>query len=52
MDGHYSVVIGNKQYAFHASRRAPDDRIDTNVGPLSVTIEEPMRSLRFMLEDN
>lgn len=52
MDGHFSVVIGSKQYAFHVSRRAPDDRIDTTVGPLSVTIEEPMRSLRFKVEDN
>ena len=47
MDGHFSVVIGNKQYAFHASRRAPDDRIDTSVGPLSVIIEEPMPFLAF-----
>ena len=26
MDGHFSVAIGDKQYAFHASRRAPKDR--------------------------
>ena len=45
MDGHLSVVIGDKQYAFHASRRAPKDRIDTSIGPMSIEIEKPMRSL-------
>ena len=52
MDGHLSVVVGDKQYAFHASRRAPKDRIDTSIGPMSVTIETPMRALRFKVEDN
>lgn len=52
MDGHFSVAIGNKQYAFHASRRAPKDRRDTSVGPLSITIEEPIRQVRVKLEAN
>lgn len=52
MDGHLSIVVGNKQYAFHASRRAPKDRIETEIGPMSVTIEEPMRALRFKIDDN
>ena len=52
MDGHLSIVIGDKQYAFHASRRAPKERLDTRVGPLSITIEQPLRGLRVRLEDN
>lgn len=52
MDGHFSVAIGNKQYAFHASRRAPKDRKETEVGPLSVEIVEPMRQVRVTLAAN
>lgn len=52
MDGHLSIVIGDKQYAFHASRRAPKDRLDTFIGPMSVTIEEPMRALQVKIDEN
>lgn len=52
MDAHFSVAIGNKQYALHGSRRAPKDRADTSVGPMKLEILEPMRSLRFSAEDN
>jgi hypothetical protein len=52
MDGHFSVAIGNKQYAFHASRRAPKERKETEVGPLSVEIVEPMRQVRVKLDAN
>lgn len=52
MDGHFSVAIGNKQYAFHASRRAPKDRKETVIGPLSVEIVEPMRQVRVKLTEN
>ena len=52
MDGHFSVAIGNKQYAFHASRRAPKDRSETEIGPLSVEIVEPLRQVRVTLAAN
>ena len=52
MDGHFSVSLGDKQYAFHASRRAPKERADTSVGPLSVEIIEPMRKIRVTLAPN
>lgn len=52
MDGHFSVAMGNKQYAFHASRRAPKDRKETEIGPLSVEVIEPMRKIRVRLEAN
>lgn len=52
MDGHFSVSRGNRQVAFHASRRAPKDRKDTHIGPLSVEVVTPMRQIRVRLEPN
>ena len=52
MDAHFSVAIRNKQYAFHASRRAPTERSETVVGPLSVQIIKPMRQIRIILLPN
>jgi hypothetical protein len=52
MDGHFSVAIGDKQYAFHGSRRAPKERADTSVGPLSVEVVQPMRKIRVSLAKN
>ncbi len=52
MDAHFSVAKGERQYAFHASRRAPKDRRETVVGPLSVEVVEPLRQVRIKLEEN
>lgn len=52
MDGHFSVAIGDKQYAFHASRRAPKERGETVVGPLSVEVVKPMRQIKVILGPN
>ncbi len=52
MDGHFSVVIGGKQVTFHSSRRAPDDRSETIIGPLEIEVIEPMKVVRVLLEDN
>ena len=52
MDGHFSVVIDGVQHSFHASRRCPADRTQTVIGPLRITVEEPMRRVRFSLADN
>jgi hypothetical protein len=52
MDGHFSVAIGDKQFAFHGSCRAPKERADTSVGPLRVEIVEPMRQIRVTLAAN
>lgn len=52
MDGHFSVAIGDKQYAFHGSRRAPKERGETVVGPLSIEIVKPMREVRVTLKPN
>ena len=52
MDGHFSVVIAGEQHAFHASRRAPLDRTQSIVGPLSIEILVPMRVIRVKLQPN
>lgn len=52
MDGHFSIVIDGVQHAFHASRRAPIDRSQTEIGPLKITILEPMRKIRFSISEN
>jgi hypothetical protein len=52
MDAHFSVVIDGVQHSFHGSRRAPHDRADTVVGPLSVQILEPLRRVRVRLAPN
>ncbi len=52
MDGHFSVALEGKQYAFHGSRRAPRDRRETAVGPLRITVETPMRAIRVTLATN
>jgi hypothetical protein len=52
MDGHFSVVIAGRQYSFHGSRRAPLDRTETVVGPLSIEVVAPMRIVRVKLAPN
>jgi hypothetical protein len=52
MDGHFSVVIDGVQHSFHGSRRAPRERAETRVGPLSIEILEPLRRVRVRLAPN
>jgi hypothetical protein len=52
MDGHFSVTIGDRQYAFHGSRRAPSERGETVVGPLTVEVLQPMRQICVILQPN
>ena len=52
MDGHLSFVLDGVQHAFHASRRAPRERRDTRVGPLSLEVVEPLRAIRVRLAPN
>ena len=52
MDGHFSVAMGDRQVAFHGSRRAPRERSDTSVGELTLSVEEPLRVLRVVLAEN
>lgn len=52
VDGSLAIAIDGVQHAFHASGACPDDPRDTHVGPLRVTIVEPMRALRIDLAPN
>lgn len=52
MDASFSVVRDGIQTSLHASRLIPIDRAETRVGPLSVEVLEPMRSLRVRVEPN
>lgn len=52
MDAHFSIVLGGKQYAVHASCRAPRDRLHMQVGPITITVLEPMRRVRVAVADN
>lgn len=52
MDCGFSIVRGGEQHAFHGSRRAPTEPTDVTVGPFSIEVLEPMRTLRVRLEEN
>jgi hypothetical protein len=52
MDCGLSIVHGGVQHSFHASRRAPDDPSELEIGPFRIDIIEPMKSLRITLDDN
>lgn len=52
MDCGLSIVADGEQHAFHASRRAPLEPTDLRVGPWRLEIQEPMKRLRIVLDDN
>jgi hypothetical protein len=52
MDCGFSIVRDGEQHAFHASRRMPIERTETQVGPFRIEILEPMRSIRVVLDEN
>jgi hypothetical protein len=52
MDGHFSVSIGGVQHTFHASRRAPKERTEMQIGPMRIEIEKPMRGVRVVVAPN
>jgi len=51
-DAAFSVVRDGVQTSVHASRRAPRERTDLSVGPVSVRIDEPLRRLSVKVADN
>jgi hypothetical protein len=52
MDAAFSVVRDGVQQSVHASRLAPDERTETEVGPIRVEVDDPMRVLRLDVGDN
>ena len=53
LDAHFSVVsAGGRQHCLYASRRAPQERTDTSVGPIRYEVVEPLRRSRLIIDDN
>ncbi|NNC54333.1 MAG: hypothetical protein HKO07_01285, partial [Pseudomonadales bacterium] len=52
LDCSLSLVIDGRQYAFHGSRRAPQEPTDMSVGPFSLQILEPMGRHRIVIAPN
>ncbi|MDF1685216.1 MAG: hypothetical protein P1U50_00385 [Parvibaculaceae bacterium] len=50
MDGAFSVVIDGVQHNLHASRFMGMERMDTQVGPLTIEVLEPLQSLRIRVD--
>ncbi|RII19392.1 hypothetical protein DSC45_07900 [Streptomyces sp. YIM 130001] len=47
IDAYATVRIGDTLHAVRASDALGDDRMDLRVGPLSITVEEPLKRLRL-----
>jgi hypothetical protein len=53
MDAHFSFLgADGVQRSLHASRLAPKEPTQTSVGPISLSVLEPMRRLRFAAAEN
>ena len=52
MDCSLSLAVDGRQYAFHGSRRAPEEPTDMTVGPFALQILEPMGRHRVTIADN
>ncbi|PKQ09938.1 MAG: hypothetical protein CVT73_00115 [Alphaproteobacteria bacterium HGW-Alphaproteobacteria-12] len=52
MDASFCVVVDGVQRNLHASRFLNMERMDTQVGPISIEVVEPLQSLRIRVADN
>jgi hypothetical protein len=52
MDAAVSIVREGRQHTVRASRLAPRERGETRVGPISVEVVEPLRTLRVRVAPN
>jgi hypothetical protein len=52
MDAAVSIVRDGVQTSLHASRRAPRERSDTRVGPITIRVDEPLRRLTVAVAAN
>ena len=52
MDASFSVIKNGIQHNLRASRHLGMERMDTKVGPISIEVIEPLKSLRIRVEDN
>jgi len=52
MDAAFSVVADGKQRNLRASRLLNMERMDTKVGPISIEVVEPLKTLRLRVAEN
>jgi len=52
VDAAFNVVHRGRQYVVRASRRAGNERMQTDVGPIAVEVIEPLRTLRVVVRPN
>jgi hypothetical protein len=52
IDAAISTVVDGKQRVVRASRRLGEDRMNTSVGPISIEVVKPMRTLRVRVAKN
>jgi hypothetical protein len=52
MDGALSFVLDGVEHSVHVSRQFRMERMDTQVGPFSIEVIEPLRRLRVKLDRN
>jgi hypothetical protein len=50
-DGAFSVIHQGVQYSVRGSRLLGSDRLDLQVGPVSIDIVQPMRTIRIRIDD-
>lgn len=51
MDASFSVIHEGIQHNLRASKHLGGERMDTHVGPISIEVIEPLRSLRIRVDD-
>ena len=52
MDASFCVIHDGIQHNLRASRRCTGERMDVRVGPISIEVLEPLRSLRILVDDD
>ena len=52
MDAHFSISVDGKQHSFHASSRINPQRMPMKIGPLELSVKEPMRTIQFTIANN
>ncbi len=52
MDAAFCVSIDGTQHNLRASKRMTSERLDLNVGPITIEIVEPLQQLRLIISEN
>jgi hypothetical protein len=52
MDASFTVIVDNIQHNLRSSRHLMMERMDTRVGPITVEVIEPLKSLRILVREN